>query len=104
MEKFLKKLAKKIAKSDRFFIMKVSKTYISYKDQKGTVYSCQKDGRFYRFCYGRVVRVLCTRPTYESEYQKLGQVQVAQFFPIFSQYTDNPSFVYKTSLSYEKMV
>jgi len=97
MENIFKQTIKKIAKAKFFREITYSNDAISFK-HFGRVFSLQKiDGEyFYASGYVHTAKVL--KPTFKSEYNQLGLVEVASFQCDYRQRTDNPDFVLRQSL------
>ena len=101
MTNFFKNTAKKIYKTGYFHNIKLTREYLVFQDCFGTIFSVQKIDFRYRLRIGNPITAKLMMPTYESEYNSLGEVEVCQFIDrVTPEYTDNPDFVLRAALWY----
>ena len=98
ISKIIKRTAKKAYKSGLFHSFVLGRDFISYKSAFGRVFSLQKGSKFYEFASGYVHEFTQYAPTFESEYQTYGDIEMAIFRPDFIETTDNPDFVLRASI------
>jgi hypothetical protein len=103
--KIARKAAKKIHKSGLFYELTIdtANKQIRYKDTHGNLYTWQTEDRDPiggHFTIGIVHEWTESRPTYESGYNTIGNVNLAAYKIKYIQHTDNPDFILRASLSY----
>ena len=102
--KIARKTAAKIFKTRYFYDIEIDSPNraIRYKDTYGNLYTWQttaEDIAGY-FTIGRVYTWTERLPTYESQYNSLGDVEKTRYKIKFIQHTDNPDYILRASLSY----
>ena len=100
MNKTIKQTAKKIYKAGFFHSIHTGQNWISFKNTNNVVFSFQlfeNDANLGRIRAGYVNEFEALQPTFESEYNQLGMVKRAVFYPFFAQNTDNPDFILRAA-------
>lgn len=94
-----KRTAKKLVKAGFFHGFTFSQDAMSYKHHD-RVFSLQRVEGVIGFLYSSGYVYTATRqlPTFESEYNSLGPVEVSHFAADYRQGTDNPSFIVRQSM------
>lgn len=95
----LHKTLKKIYKAGYFHSFELTKNYLSFKDCYNNLYVLQPFKNFFQLSIGHIEQWKEFKPTYESEYNNLGWVNVAAFVnhikPVI---TNNPDYVLRCSI------
>ena len=95
----LHKTLKKIYKTGLFHGFELTKNTLIFKDCFDNVYSLFPYRSFYLFRIGHVNTGLVLAPTYESEYNSLGMIEVSDFVDhIKPVQTNNPDFILRCSM------
>jgi hypothetical protein len=96
-----KRIAKKIYKTGLFHSIDIDaeNCAVTYKDAHMKAYCFQwlQGFEFGVFRIGIVHRWTASMPTFESEYNSIGDVERAYFEAIHQEQTDNPDYVLRTS-------
>lgn len=100
----IKQIAKKISSKGKglFKIQTLEHNFISFKGYGDNVFSFQIDNHPYKGCgtfaAGHVFNGTKWKLTYESEYQRYGNVEVSNFVPYHIANTDNPDYILRNAL------
>ena len=96
MTKQFKNIVKKIYKCKLFHSIEISKTYIGFKNVNNVLFTFQIENQRDKIGYftaGYVREWIERAPTFESEYNTIGDVKRAKHDIIYIQKTDNPDFI-----------
>ena len=95
----LKKTLSKVYKTGLFHSFELTKNTLIFKDCFNNVYSLFPFNGFYLFRIGHVETGKVLKPTYESEYNSLGWIDVCEFKDhVKPVQTNNPDFILRASL------
>jgi hypothetical protein len=95
----LRKTLAKVYKTGLFHSFELTSKTLVFKDCFNNVYSLFPYRGFYMFRIGHVNTGTVLKPTYESEYNSLGMVEVSNFVDHFKPIqTNNPDFILRCSL------
>lgn len=99
-----RKTAAKIYKTGLFHSLEIDARHLAirFKDVHDNLYIWQttEDDFAGYFSIGNVIQWTEYKPTYESEYQNLGEVNMVAFNPRFTEKTDNPDYILRASKAY----
>lgn len=102
----IKTIAKKVCSKGKglFQITHLSNTAISFRNSMGNVFSFQLTNCPVKGCgefkAGHVHKYTKLAPTFESEYQKYGNIKCALFIPYHESNTDNPDYILRNSIHF----
>lgn len=102
--KIARKAAAKIFKAHFFHSIEIDShnLIIRYRDCHDNLYTWQttSDNIAGFFTIGKVYTWTERKPTYESQYNSIGDVEVTRYVLSFIQHTDSPDYILRASLSY----
>ena len=102
----IKQIAKKISSKGKgyFKIIHLSSNAISFKGYGSNLFFFFLDNNLYKGCgtfaAGIVTEYKAYKPTYESEYQRYGEVDCSHFSPYHIAETDNPDYILRNALHF----